>query len=106
MATAPVLQNPDPATAYQQAYDALGNLYVTEETCVSMIDAQYNVGFTWERQYGFRVVHNFNDKFFAGMSVEAAQTLNIGGHNLPTVLDQQACASGGQYNPLANCSYN
>ena len=27
MATPPVLQNPDPATTYQQAYDALGTAY-------------------------------------------------------------------------------
>ncbi|MGA9673653.1 MAG: hypothetical protein WBQ94_30960, partial [Terracidiphilus sp.] len=39
------------------------------------IDAQYNVGFTWERQYGFRVVKNMN-RFSIGVSAEEAQTLN------------------------------
>jgi hypothetical protein len=70
------------------------------------IDAQYNVGFTWERQYGFRVTKNVGDKFFVGASVEEPQTLNIAGHNLPVDVDQQAGNTGGQYNSAANYSYN
>jgi hypothetical protein len=34
------------------------------------IDAQYTVGFSWARQYGFRVTKNFGDKFALGFSVE------------------------------------
>ncbi|MBB6145706.1 Skp family chaperone for outer membrane proteins [Silvibacterium bohemicum] len=70
------------------------------------IDAQYNVGFSWERQYGFRVVKHITPKFWIGGSVEEAQTLNIGGHNLPTILYQQAGNAGGLYNPTANYSFN
>ena len=70
------------------------------------IDAQYNVGFTWERQYGFRIVRSFGNKFWLGGSVEEAQTLNIGGHNLPTIAYQQAGNSGGLYSPTANYSFN
>jgi hypothetical protein len=70
------------------------------------IDSQYNVGFTWERQYGFRVVKSITPKLWFGASAEEAQTLNIGGHNLPVIVYQQAGNSGGLYNPTANYSYN
>ncbi len=70
------------------------------------IDAQYNVGFTWERQYGFRVVKQLGERLWIGGSVEEPQTLNIGGHNLPTILYQQAGNSGGLYNSTANYSFN
>ncbi|MEI9978445.1 MAG: hypothetical protein WDN23_05490 [Edaphobacter sp.] len=70
------------------------------------IDAQYNVGFTWERQYGFRVVKRIGNKFWIGGSVEESQTLNIGGHNLPTLTYQQTGNAGGLYNPTANYSFN
>ena len=39
------------------------------------IDPQYNVGFSWARQYGFRVVKNFDNKFWLGASVENAQAI-------------------------------
>jgi len=78
----------------------------TKEQIPMTIDAQYNVGFTWERQYGFRVVKKIGEKFWTGVAVEEAQTLNIGGHNLPALVYQQAGNSGGLYNPTANYSYN
>ncbi len=70
------------------------------------IDAQYSVGFTWERQYGFRVAKQISNRFSAGMSVEEAQTLNLGGHNLPAIVYQQAGNSGGLYDSAANYSFN
>jgi len=70
------------------------------------IDAQYQVGFTWERQYGMRFVKDIRNRVWAGFAVEAAQTLNLGGHNLPALVYQQAGNSGGLYNPGANYSYN
>jgi len=70
------------------------------------IDAQYNVGFTWERQYGFRAVKRLSSNLWVGGSVEEAQTLNIGGHNLPTIAYQQTGNTGGLYNPTANYSFN
>jgi hypothetical protein len=88
------------ATAYRHG---LAN---NSEAIPLTIDAQYNVGFTWERQYGLRVVRPFGSKFWIGGSVEEAQTLNIGGHNLPTIVYQQPGNPGGLYNPLANYSYN
>src|SRR4030095_8933086 len=39
-----------------------------EKNTPMVIDHQYSVGFTWARQYGFRVVKNFNDKFALGFS--------------------------------------
>src|SRR5579883_1941250 len=40
------------------------------------IDAAYNVGFVWERQYGARVVKSLDDKhLWLGFSVENAQTI-------------------------------
>ena len=78
----------------------------TKEALPLTIDAQYNVGFTWERQYGFRVVKNVDNMFWAGVSVEEAQTLNLGGHNLPALVYQQAGNSGGLYNSAANYSFN
>lgn len=70
------------------------------------IDAQYNVGFTWERQYGFRVAKSIGSKLWIGAALEEPQTLNIGGHNLPTIVYQQAGAGGGLYNSAANYSFN
>lgn len=70
------------------------------------IDAQYNVGFTWARQYGFRTTKQIGDRMWIGAAVEEAQTLNIGGHNLPTIAYQQAGNGGGLYNSTANYSFN
>jgi hypothetical protein len=39
------------------------------------IDPQYVVGFSWARQYGFRVTKNLNNKIWAGISVENSQEL-------------------------------
>ncbi len=78
----------------------------TAEAIPLTIDAQYNVGFTWERQYGFRTVQKLGQRLWIGASLEEAQTLNIGGHNLPTIAYQEAGTSGGLYNPTANYSFN
>jgi hypothetical protein len=42
------------------------------------IDPQYVVGFTWARQYAFRVVKDFGGKFALGVSVEGPQA-TLGG---------------------------
>jgi len=88
------------ATEYKHGLDNLS------EAIPLTIDAQYNVGFTWERQYGFRVTKNIGRKLWIGGAVEEAQTLNLGGHNLPTVVYQQAGNGGGLYNSTANYSFN
>jgi hypothetical protein len=64
------------------------------ETPPMTIDAAYNVGFTWARQYGFRVTKNFNDKVWLGLSVENPQT-TITTHGSPTEFLVGAPASGG-----------
>src|SRR6266852_6253849 len=42
------------------------------------IDSQYNVGFTWARQYGFRVVKDFGGKLALALAVEGPQA-TLGG---------------------------
>ena len=65
----------------------------TEATPLT-IDAQYNVGFTWARQYGFRVTKSFNDKAWVGFSVEAPQ-VTVTNHASPTPFLVGAAGSGG-----------
>ena len=48
------------------------------------IDSQYQVGFNWARQYGFRVVKDFGGKFALGLSVEAPEA-TIGGRGFSSV---------------------
>jgi len=55
-----------------------------QESLPMMIDPQYVVGFTWARQYGFRVVKSFGDKFALGFSVEGPQA-TIGGRGFSAV---------------------
>jgi hypothetical protein len=70
------------------------------------IDPQYNVGFSWARQYGFRVSKNMGNKLWLAFSVENAQT-TLGGHGASNnfIIGEQG-ASGGLYNPTANYSFN
>jgi Skp family chaperone for outer membrane proteins len=76
------------------------------EILPSTIDAQYEAGFVWGRQYSFRVSKAaFNKKLVIGASVENAQTLNPGGSGLPTnLLIGTAGTSGGLYNGAGNAA--
>lgn len=98
----------------------------TEATPLT-IDAQYTAGFSWARQYGFRVVKSFNNKAFLGFSIEGPQT-TFGGHgfsNITTASTTNTAAGalittstvqnfvfgaagtgGGLFNPTANYSFN
>src|SRR5271165_2994226 len=85
----------------------------TEATPLT-IDAQYTVGFSWARQYGFRVTKNFQNKDWLGFSVENAQTLLTVSGN-PTTCGATTCdnfvlgalgTGGGLYNTTANYSAN
>ncbi len=69
------------------------------------IDPQYTVGFSWARQYGFRVVKDFNNKVWAGFSVENSQeTISTHGNANNYVVGSQGLA-GGLYNAGVNgCS--
>ena len=53
------------------------------EALPMMIDPQYVVGFTWARQYGFRVVKDFGGKFALALSVEGPQA-TLGGRGFTT----------------------
>lgn len=88
------------------------------------IDAQYQVGFSWARQYGFRITKNIGDRFWVGLSVEGPQT-TLGGKllndkSVPLTGTSNAAVSttysttliaapgdlSGLYNNQANYSYN
>jgi hypothetical protein len=77
------------------------------EALPQTIDAAYMVGFNWERQYGFRVTKNWNNRMWLGISAENPETLNVGGHGLPNnyIIGAPGTA-GGLYNPSNNYSYN
>lgn len=80
------------------------------EATPSTIDAQYNAGFVWGRQYGLRVSKQIGRKFWLAGSIENAQTLNAAGTiNLGTntvLLGNSAGVTGGLYNNQATYSYN
>ncbi|HXN21836.1 MAG TPA: hypothetical protein VOA41_03725 [Candidatus Dormibacteraeota bacterium] len=81
------------------------------------VDHQYNVGFSWARQFGFRVVRSFdNDKVALGFSIEGPQT-TFGGRGFSSFTNANGAVSqnffigapgvaGGLYNPLSNYSFN
>jgi hypothetical protein len=72
------------------------------EVLPSTIDAQYEAGFVWTRQYGFRVIKDFGKVAAFGLSFENAQTLNPGGNGLPiNELIGSGGTSGGLYNGAA-----
>ena len=61
------------------------------------IDSQYNVGFSWARQYGLRVVKDFGGKFALGLAIEAPQA-TVGGRGFSSVVTNNAgitTATGG-----------
>lgn len=70
------------------------------------IDAQYAVGFSWARQFGFRVTKNFNNKVWLGFSLENPQT-TLSGRNIPTnFVVGSVGTGGGLYNTTALYSFN
>ncbi|MGA2481970.1 MAG: hypothetical protein ABSF92_02485 [Candidatus Acidiferrales bacterium] len=70
------------------------------------IDAQYAVGFSWARQYAFRVSKNFNNKVWLGFAVEQAQTI-LGGHGAQAnFVFGAAGANGGLLPATNNFSFN
>jgi len=70
------------------------------------IDPQYTVGFSWARQYGFRVSKNIGNKAWLAFSVENAQT-TLGGHGATNnfIIGSQG-SGGGLYNGTTNYSFN
>jgi hypothetical protein len=70
------------------------------------IDPQYNVGFSWARQYGFRVTKNFGNKFWLGASIENAQAIFSASGNAQNFVLGSAGTNGGLYNASATYSFN
>jgi hypothetical protein len=83
------------------------------------IDPAYAVGFSWARQYGFRVTKNFANKFWLGASIENAQAIfSASGVTTNTVTSGtttssfqnfvlgSAGMSGGVYNPTSAYTFN
>lgn len=71
------------------------------------IDAQYALGFSWARQFGFRVAKNFGDKAWLAFSVENPQINSIGGSGFnPNFVVGAPGNGGGLYNTTANYSFN
>ncbi|HUO60348.1 MAG TPA: hypothetical protein VMU24_06740 [Candidatus Acidoferrales bacterium] len=78
----------------------------TEATPMT-IDPQYTVGFSWARQYGFRVAKNINNKVWIAGSIENAQTTFSARNAVANFAFGQAGNSGGLYNAFnGNYSYN
>jgi hypothetical protein len=63
-----------------------------QEDLTMQIDPNYVVGFTWARQYGFRVVQNFGNKFALGFSLEGPQA-TIGGRGFSSVTTINSAAA-------------
>ena len=87
-----------------------------QEVPPQVIDHAYNVGFTWARQYGLRVVKSWNDKFALGFSVEGPQ-MTIGGRGFSTFTPATGTATqnfwlnapganGGAYNAFDATGYS
>ncbi len=77
------------------------------EILPATIDAQYEAGFVWTRQYSFRVSKDFGRSFFMGLSAENAETLNPSGQGLPSnYLFGSTGTNGGLYNTGSNYSFN
>ncbi len=72
------------------------------------IDPQYTVGFSWARQYGFRVTKNFNNKAWLGLSVENSQETLTAHGNATNFLLGSPGNNGGAYNASAStgCTTN
>jgi len=68
------------------------------------IDPQYNVGFTFARQYGIRLTKDFDHKFAVAVAVENAQgTLTTHG-NAPNFLLGEAGATNSYNDALTACT--
>ena len=78
------------------------------EILPATIDAQYEAGFVWARQYSFRVSKDIGKSVFIGVSAENPQTLNPSSQqNLPSFLFIGSTGTGGGlYDNQANYSFN
>ena len=70
------------------------------------IDPQYTVGFSWARQYGFRVAKNFDNRFWLAAALENPQTILGASGNVSNFAFGSPGVGGGLYNLNANYSFN
>jgi hypothetical protein len=70
------------------------------------IDPAYTVGFSWARQYGFRVSKNFNNRFWLAASLENPQTIFSATNNAANFAFGSAGVTGGLYDNQSNYSFN
>ncbi|MFZ0959203.1 MAG: hypothetical protein WAN60_22875 [Candidatus Sulfotelmatobacter sp.] len=71
------------------------------------IDPQYHVGFSWARQYGLRLVKNFDNKAWFGLSMENSQATISSHNNAANFLVGSAGSGGGLYNgAVTTCTTN
>lgn len=76
------------------------------EAAPMVIDAQYTAGFSWARQFGFRVAKDFGDKVWLAFSVEGPQTTFTAHGNANNLIIGTPGAGGGLFNTTANYSLN
>src|SRR5579871_1633013 len=86
------------------------------ENLPMVIDAQYNIGFSWARQYGVRVTKKFGNKFWLGASVEESQATLTTHGNLTaqaattpltcTTPGVNGCSAGGTITINTNPTFN
>jgi hypothetical protein len=77
-----------------------------QEVIPMTIDSQYNVGYTWERQYGLRVVKDFG-KYALGFSIEGPQaTIGGRGFSLATTTAVGSASVTTQGNTFLNAPGN
>ena len=70
------------------------------------VDAQYNVGFSWERQPSIRLQQKFASGLTLAMSLEEAEIIYSASNANPNFFIGNAGAGGGLFNLTANYSNN
>jgi hypothetical protein len=76
----------------------------TEATPMT-IDPQYTVGFSWARQYGFRVVKDISNKIWLGFSVEnSEETITAHGQSNNYLVGAPGTGGGLYNNGVTGCS--
>ncbi len=77
----------------------------TNDARPATIDAGYNVGFSFARQYGIRLTKNFGDKVWFAVAMENAEATLTTHNNADNFLLGEV-GDGKSYNSLANYSFN
>ncbi len=77
----------------------------TNDARPKTVDAAYNVGFNYARQWGFRVTQNFGDKVAVAVAIENPQATVTSHTNVSNFLLGQS-GDGKSYNSTATYSFN